>query len=525
MSAEPLLRIDFEAALDKVAWSQLQGSWQLPAELARLAVACGARRIAIETAPRGLVLKAPGARLERRAVSDFATVVDRDLDTALRHRAMVALEQRDAFVLSAIACSPLTSLRLSAGAENGMRLELTKAGELRVLRPVSSTFTPPDLVLEVEGLAIDNDRAWRWLAKAGRFSPTPISFNGHRLGGSFYQPLAERCLAIAPAGAEPRGAALRTALAIPRHGGAPRLWLLRHGIIATRATVPGYPAFEAAVEMAPICGPEATGAMLRERLHPYVGALIDAAVDLLLELCATAGALPEEDRARAARLLLEAARKRRRPAEIAGVPVFPLLAGGRQRLVSMDEIGRLVRVEAGGSCALDAIPPGESPQAYALAGRRALMLSEGERAILGELLGAVFSAPPARLRQPLARRWLERLAERVSQLGASRDSEVPEPQLTTAERTFLTRVRTLAGDDVAAVQLRSGAGRARRRGDGTLLLPRHHPTVRAAVGAVARDPAWLYPALVALSTGWEVGSGDARRHWLTRRAAEPRIAK
>ena len=40
-----LLRIDFAAALAKLAPAQMQGRWQLPAELARLAIAHGARRV------------------------------------------------------------------------------------------------------------------------------------------------------------------------------------------------------------------------------------------------------------------------------------------------------------------------------------------------------------------------------------------------------------------------------------------------------------------------------------------------
>ena len=42
-TADSLLTIDFEAALAKLAWSQLQGAWQAPAELARHAIASGAR--------------------------------------------------------------------------------------------------------------------------------------------------------------------------------------------------------------------------------------------------------------------------------------------------------------------------------------------------------------------------------------------------------------------------------------------------------------------------------------------------
>ena len=279
--ASSLLRIDFVAALDKVAWAQLQGTWQLPAELARLAIACGARGVDLEISPRRLALTAPGARVEHRTVTDFATLLDRGLDAAERHRAMVELEERDAFVLSAVAGLSLRSLTLRTGGEEGLKLELRRGGDLRIRNPGASAVGRPDLELVLDGLSIDAGRAAKWLRRVCRFAAVPIAIDGLPIDRGFDAPLIEQRLQLAPRGPQPGapqpgapqpGALLPIALAIPHHGQTPRLWLLRHGIIATRATVPGYPAFEAAVEMAAaddpgaVAGGRTTGAALREQL-------------------------------------------------------------------------------------------------------------------------------------------------------------------------------------------------------------------------------------------------------------------
>ncbi len=322
-SAAGLLRIDFDAAIDKLAGSQLQGTWQLPAELARWAIASGARSLAFELEPRHLALHAPGARWDQRTLADFASVLDRRLDAGDRHRAMVDLEERGAFALCALASSALRSLVLKTGGEPGLKLELTAAGGLTVENATESTLAQPDVSLSVEGLALDAGRAATWLRRAGRFSPIPITADGAPIPRGFKRPLAETRLDVdaggsairpaapqpaapqpaapqpaAPQPAAPQPAApqsLGTALAIPGRGSAPRLWLLRHGIIATHATVPGYPAFEAAVEMAAVGGrpsggaPRDTGAALRERLGPYLEALVDAEAPVERERAREAG--------------------------------------------------------------------------------------------------------------------------------------------------------------------------------------------------------------------------------------------
>ncbi len=540
--SDSLLSIDYRAALKKLAWAQLQGSWELPTELARMAIAAGARSVVLQITAGRLALAAPGARLSPRTISDFASLLDRALPAVERHRALVELEEQDAFALSAIACSELRSLVLRTGAgDGGMQLELGASGELGVVHPGAVDSERPELRLELTDLPIDVRQAVRWLDRAGRFAPVPISVNGRQIDRGFRSPLATQRLEVTPGSRRSTPIPLPAALAIPRRGSAPRLWLLRHGIVATRATVPGYPAFEAAVEMAAVSPPGrgATGAALRERLGAYVDALLDAAVALLIRLGGEPSGLDGEARARTGRLLLEAARKRLRLAEVSGVKIFPVVGVAGQPWVSIDEIARSVRLEAGGVCALDAIPPGEDPKAFVLGERGALALAEGERALLGEHLQAVLAAPPGRLRPSIGRRLVELVAAGPPALRLVRRRPVAEGELSAAERGFLERLRGLApasgeipgrrppgrrppgrrppGRRPPALAFHHGGGRVLRTRDG-LSLPRSSPEVRRSVRAVARDPAWLYPAIACLleRTGF-AGSdlaSEARRRWL-----------
>ena len=77
---------------------------------------------------RALAVTAPGARLERRTVGDFATVLDRAQEAARRHRAMIELEEQDAFALAALACLEVKALEMRLGGADALRLTV-RGGE------------------------------------------------------------------------------------------------------------------------------------------------------------------------------------------------------------------------------------------------------------------------------------------------------------------------------------------------------------------------------------------------------------
>ena len=517
MKAEELLRVDHEAALAKLATAQLQGTWQLAVELARLGVASGAEALAFDLGPSRLELMARGLRLERRLLADFATVLDREVEVAERHRALVSLENRDAFALAALAAVPSTRLRLRVGEEGGVHLERSEQG-VQVRGALASEEQVVGFRLEVEGIELNPVKTQRGLENMGRFSPIPISISGDEIARGFEAPLITTRLEATASGADRPNLPVR--LAIPRRGHTPRLFLLRHGVVATRATVPGFPAFEAAVEMSSAASPgaESTGAALREIVGPYLEHLVDASIRLNLRLAQDAEGLREDLRARTARRLLEAARKRRRVSEVAGARIFPLVPpDGERRLVSMDEISRLVRVEHGGLCALDAIAPDLDPRDFALSDRGVLVLSDGERALLGEILRVVFSAPPARLRRPLTRRLLDTFSNRAHRLPLM-GGVLEEEDLSPRERIFLGRLRSaLAAADGAPKEVAfRRRGSTIRRSETALFLPRRHPTIKACMRLLDQQPEAIYPALVFLLAGHGRPGEGSRRRWLGR---------
>jgi hypothetical protein len=524
--AEVLLRVDHQAALDKLVRSQLQGVWQLPAELARLAIFSGARSLAFNLGSSRLEMVAWGAQLNRQVLADFATVLDCEVEVGERHRAMVALEDHDAFALAALAGVPSQILRLRTAEDDGLRLERVGV-EVQVSGTLVEDFAGADLFVSLEGIRLDVKRATQGLKRMGRFSPVPLSVGGAAISRGFEAPLIKTRLraTATPENGEERPS-LPVRLAIPRRGQTPRLWLLRHGVITTRATVPGFPAFEAAVEMSGVAppGPQSTGAALREAIGPYLEHLVDSSIRLNLRLAESAAAMPEKVRARTARRLLEAAHKRRRPSQVAAVKIFPLLTQvGSVRLVSLDEISRMGRVEHGGPCALDAFAPHQDIREFVISEPGVLRLSDGERALLGERLKVVFSVPPTRLRPSLIRRVADGISERLNGLPIA-GGIVEESGLTTAEQDFLTRLRvSLATSEgtpqAVAFRLRGGRVRCNAK---ILLLPRDHPTVRACVQAVGENPAWMYPALVYLLAGHGRPGKELRQRWLAAQGQPPR---
>ena len=98
---------------------------------------------------------------------------------------------------------------------------------------------------------------------------------------------------------------------------------------------------------------------------------------------------------------------------------------------------------------------------------------------------------------------------------------LPEDRLAPEERSFLHALRShaLGGHRVVSeVHLCEGRGVPRRSADSPpqLLLPRDNPTVRACVQAVARDPAWVYPAWLAGLDGRALPPRSARQRWVAR---------
>lgn len=494
-----LLRIDFAAALAKLAPAQMQGRWQLPAELVRLAIAYGAQRAELRLGPRRIELWAPGGRLLPGSIRDLAKVLDEKAPPAERHQALVDLERRDALALAALATFLTGDLQLRSGdGEYGVSLERS-GGTLRLFAGGGDAFE-----MCADGVDVEAPAAVRWLERKGRFSPIPIKVQGREVRRGFLSPLIYK----SSHGPPPRS------LAIADWGDLPRLYLLRHGIVSTRATVPGFPAFEAAVELAQVSEPGSSGAALRERVNPYLEGLIDDAVALMVRLAHHSERASASVRERIAKLLLEAARRGRLVEEIHRAPLFFTFGeDGKLRRLSIQDLRAAIRFDAAGRGHLEAVSPDQDPRELALGGRRVLVAGAAERALLAEQLGVAFTAPPLRprpRRSPV--RFLEEAVARLAFAWYGVTGRLlPERSLGTAERRFLAAVAKGPGYKVA---FRRGDGSVRLCDDRRLLLPRDAPTVRAAVRACERGPEWLYPSLLALTGRRELPPAELRRTWL-----------
>jgi len=99
MNIAELLAIDVGAELRAICQDQLQGSWQIPAELVRLVVLRGAGQVEIEPRRRGFELRCHGLEFEDGELHHLAAVLDADRDAEVRHGALVALEGAEALVL------------------------------------------------------------------------------------------------------------------------------------------------------------------------------------------------------------------------------------------------------------------------------------------------------------------------------------------------------------------------------------------------------------------------------------------
>ena len=509
LAAEELLRVDHGAALAKLATAQLQGTWQLPTELVRLAVCRGALSVAFELTASRLILVVAGAHLPRALLVDLAAVLDPEVAVEERHRALIALEGRDAFAFSALAGLPSDRLTLRSGPD----FYLERRGEsVRVVGVPPKEEEALGFEMEVEGLELDPRRAKENLERTVRFAPVPVRVGGVEIARGFESILGENVLRLTAAAVEgQQRPGLETRLAMPRRGHTPRLWLLRHGVVAARATVPGFPAFEAAVEMAPLAapGPESTAAALREGIGPYMEHLVDASIRLNLSLAENASRMSETVRSRTAQRLLEAARKRRRAQQIAQVPLFPRVSVKGRRLVSLEEIRA-----AAGEGGVEVVGPEQPLEDVILSERGVLVLGGAERALLGELLDLPFAAPPIRARPGALTRFRERLEELASGLFGGAE-ELSASDLDDGEQGFLNLLEEALRECEAGprrVAFIRGDGAPRHRGT-ALLLPRENAMVRACRQTIAAEPRWLYPAVVYLLGDKGRPSESLRKLW------------
>jgi hypothetical protein len=518
-----LLTIDVESELRKLTQAQLQGSWQLPAELVRRALRGGARRVELELGRTGLQIRSLGDRMDHAILRELAALLDNKRSPQRRHRALSALEQAGALsLLGLVGLEPSSVSIISPNANpegETMGLRWERGGAITLQR-----FLPPypeHVEVIVRGTKLDRPRAREWLTGAARFAPADIFIDGRPLARGANQgfgevfSLAPLVSLVSPVAGPVAGPVATGTLAIPREGELARLYLLQDGLVTTHMSLTDAPCFEAAIETRGFAEPGASAARLRDVVTPMIPTIVSAAVEHMIAI-ASEGRLEANERARLTQLLLHAARRDRAQAKtIARLPLFRgLERDGRERWCDLLALRQSVQ-EEGGERLLDVLFPDQDPAEFAPEGR-VYVLDESERALLGELLELGFRQPRRRVE---ARRGLVRFLREGPRLRGRellaglrpRGRPLTDTELEPDERHLLTMLRAQLGG--CEITMCTGSGPVRRlRTPDKLLLPRECHRVRAAVRVVGHDAAWVYPALLALLDGHEFPE-RARRRW------------
>lgn len=498
-----LLSIDVSAELRKLAQAQLQGPWQVPAELVRRGIRAGASEIRIEIGRARVRCLDDGEGIELLHLQWVATLLDARQQSEQRHAALTALEAAGGLALLVMAGLDPKALTIETTVD-GRRCRLDHARGRTPWVEVGDGFAGRTTEIVLECGAIDRGRAVDWLTKAGRFADVPVVIDGKPIRGGF-----DRVVTQAPLRAPLVGR-----VAIPLDGDGAHVWLLEHGLISGHLTIPDAPPFEAAVELGR-ASTELNAARLRDAIRPEIDRLVDQSAAAVVELHERMPTLSEAARARVARYVLQGLRRRIRVEELVTVPAFRAVDEQGPRLVDILTMGAAVQTDAAGKRILPALYPSQRADAFALGSELTLVVDEVERSRLTELLQIGFRPPDPRQAghstAAALRRALDGTGRAIQRAGAFlrhpfRHPPLPDTALTDDERRLVELLRGHLPADIADVRICGGAGPVRRTRDEPpqLLLPRGNVAVRRCVAAVSRDPAWSYPAALALLDGHAV---------------------
>lgn len=510
IGAAELLSIDVDAELGALCEAQLHGPWQVPAELVRQAVRSGTRGVEVRARRGVLAVSWSGAGVEPSLLRLLRTALDQPLPAATRHRAIVELEAAGAQALLWSAGLPAARVEITSRSRGqGLAFE-HRSGARPRLEVVKARPGEDGTAVRVSGARFDVVRALDWVRSACRFAPVEVTVDGARvwehIDGALYRARIQH--------------PLPGQLWITASGEAPCLWLLQHGVLSTRATVPGYPAFHAVLEMGGVVAQPSSSAALREAVTPHLVDLVDQAAVMLIRIGRGLPSLEEAVRQRVTVLLLRCARRGLRRDDIMALPLIPSLEPGVDKPCWLS-VAELEQRLGSGRRAVYAVDRERRRAAFAGGEATVIAVSTEERSLLEEIVGRDLERPPASRRGSVvgrARRALASLTDglpRAVWQGArgSWPGRTIEPgRLTVAERRLLDLVATGGGAERAV--FREGAGAVQRQGRHELALPRHNPVVVACVELLDRDPCWRYPVLLALLGGRGEPRPELRSRWM-----------
>ena len=498
MSVE-ILSINVSSELETLCEAQLRGTWQVPAELVRLALRLGAAEISVQRSRRGFVVGWQGPLISFEVLADLQSALDPRREGDDRQHAIAALELSGLEGL--LWATGLRGARIQVEcSDSGRRwtFEHRHRGRPRLARGNGGNKTT-GVEIRWRCAGLDQRRSLKWLAIAARFAPVKVLIDGRSVpqgfaGGLYHLRLEEP---------------VPCRIGLTRSGDEPVLWLLRDGVVSSRASIPGYPSFEAAVELGSLVAPGASAADMRRAVTPFLGALVDRAVWMMMEVSDRLPRMAEQDRERLGLLLLRAACRGLRAREIRRIPLVRNAADGG--LLSVEEIHELADRRGRLLAAIDA---DEVPGGTLVDPRSTLVASSETRGLLTELTAVRFQSPSRRLRSlstrvgARIRAFAEMVKRRVRGLFARRP--LPVNDLRPREAELLAALHSAVSP--LAVEICEGRGAVGRTARG-VVVPRLNPAMTAGAALAAADAFWLYPLLLALDTGEEL-SEDLRRRWL-----------
>ncbi len=494
MRAAEFLTVDVSSELRALCSQQLQGSWQLPAELIRFAIRQGASLVEMEPSRKGFVLRCPGTACSEEYLKQVASALDVAQADEDRHGSVVALEEDAAQALLWVAGCPGAKVRIATWRRNSATvLEIRPDGRPR-LEAEGPDEVAGDFEVRFSAPDFDVKRSIAWVGTACRFAPITVKIAGKEVAQGFSSALHSVSL----------GRPLPGGIALTARGDAPHLWLLRRGVLSARATVPGYPPFEAVLELGDVTPEGVTPDELRRAVDPHLPALMDQAAQVVVDTIENGPHLDPERASRLVTLALRMVQADLRSDRMAELPVIPSVdAGtGARRNFSLTELRRMCSEDWG---PLWSVPLGSDPAGLPAGSRTVLLLTAEQHGLLADLV-------PGSLQRPEPRhssgRWrsiaaatrdgLTGLRSRLAWGGNRR--ALKENEMLEAERVFLQLfegVTDVGTGDPVKVCLCAGVGEVRRQGR-QLMLPRNNPLVVRAIGLSSENEAWLYPSMLAL---------------------------
>lgn len=499
LKREELLAIDVGSELRTLCEAQLRGTWQVPSELVRFGLRQGAAEIEVDRTWLGFRIRWRGPAVGESVLRDLRSALDRRNPATGRQQAIDALEADGAEALLWAAGIRGARFRVdSSGPQRRLRFTHREGGRPRLFSPKEGG-RPPTVELRWTCRRLDPRRAVAWLLMATRFIEGTVRVNRRPVprgfaGGLYHMRLNEP---------------LPCRVGLTRSGDHPVLWLLKDGVVSARAGIPGYPPFEAAVELGGLVPGGASSADLRKAVAPYVNELVDRAVWMMVKVAARMRGMSDRDRFRLAALLLQAARRRLRDEEVRRTPLIST-AAGREKRLSLEDISRLASRYGH---VLAAIDP-DAVSSDGLVDPAATLVASSEiRGLLSELTGVRFQAPHRRTQRltDRIRHGVRRRATNISRrIRGVTGSRALAPDAMHGDEASLVAALH-AADSSRNFDLCEGRGMVRMSSRG-LLLPRENPVAIAGAACVKADNAWVYPVLLALDVG-ETPPKSLRERW------------